>query len=56
MADKTIPEFIFPPGGDTPDMSRDDLAALAEAVAALSPDDPRLLAAVNAAASRLTTA
>ena len=37
-ADKTIPDFVFPPGGEKPDMSRDDLAAVAEAVAALSPE------------------
>ena len=30
MADKTIPDFVFPPGGEKPDMSRDDLAAVAE--------------------------
>ena len=56
MADKTIPDFVFPPGGEKPDMSRDDLAAVAEAVAALSPEDQRLLAAVQASLYRLTTA
>ena len=39
MADKTIPDFVFPSGSEKPDMSRDDLAAVAEAVAALFPED-----------------
>ena len=56
MADKTIPDFVFPPGGEKPDMSRDDLAAVAEAVAALSPEDQSLLAAVQVSPYRLTTA
>ena len=56
MADKTIPDFVFPTGGEKPDMSRDDLAAVAEAVAALSPEDQSLLAAVQASPYRLTTA
>ena len=56
MADKTIPDFVFPPGGEKPDISRDDLAAVAEAVAALSPEDQSLLAAVQASPYRLTTA
>ena len=56
MADKTIPDFVFPPGSEKPDMSRDDLAAVAEAVAALSPEDQSLLAAVQASPYRLTTA
>ena len=43
-------------GGEKPDMSRDDLAAVAEAVAALSPEDQSLLAAVQASPYRLTTA
>ena len=47
MADKTIPDFVFPPGGEKPDMGREDLAAVAEAVAALSPEDRELLAAVQ---------
>ena len=55
MADKTIPDFVFPPGGEKPDMSRDDLAAVAEAVAALSPEDQSLLAAVQVSPYRLTT-
>lgn len=46
MADKTIPDFVFPSGREKPDMSRDDLAAVAVAVAALSPKDQSLLAAV----------
>lgn len=56
MADKTIPDFVFPSGSEKPDMSRDDLAAVAEAVAALSPEDQSLLAAVQVSPYRLTTA
>ena len=56
MADKTIPDFVFPPGGEKPDMSRDDLAVVAVAVAALSPEDQSLLAAVQVSPYRLTTA
>ena len=56
MADKTIPDFVFPSGSEKPDMSRDDLAAVAEAVAALSPEDQSLLAAVQESPYRLTTA
>ena len=56
MADKTIPDFVFPPGGEKPDIGREDLAAVAEAVAALSPEDQSLLAAVQASPYRLTTA
>ena len=48
MADKTIPDFVFPFGSEKPDMSRDDLAAVAEAVAALFPEDKSLPAAVQA--------
>ena len=56
MADKTIPDFVFPPGSEKPDMSRDDLAAVAEAVAALSLEDQSLLAAVQVSPYRLTMA
>ena len=56
MADKTIPDFVFPPGGEKPDIGREDLAAVAEAVAALSPEDQSLLAAVQTSPYRLTTA
>ena len=57
MADKTIPDFVFPPGGEKPDIgTTEDLAAVAEAVAALSPEDRTLLAAVQASPFRLTTA
>lgn len=55
MADKMIPDFVFPSGGARPDMSRDELAAVAEAVAALSPEDRVLLAAVQESPHRLTT-
>ena len=55
MADKTIPDFVFPSGREKPDMSRDDLATVAVAVAALSPKDQSLLAAVQASPYRLTT-
>lgn len=57
MANKTIPDFVFPSGSEKPDMSRDDLAAVAEAVAALFPEDKSLPAAVQASPPyRLTTA
>lgn len=56
MADKMIPDFVFSPGSEKPDMSRDDLAAVAEAVATLSPEDRILLAAVQESPYRLTTA
>ena len=56
MADKTIPDFVFPPGGEKQDIGREDLAAVAEAVAALSPEDRTLLAAVQASPFRLTAA
>lgn len=56
MADKTIPDFIFPSGKEKPDMNGDELAAVAEAVAALSPEDRELLAAVQESPYRLTTA
>ena len=56
MADKTIPDFVFPPGGEKPDMGREDLAAVAEAVAALFPEDKSLPTAVQASPYRLTTA
>lgn len=55
MADKTIPHIPVPLGGVERNFSREDLAAVAEAVAALSPVDRNLLAAVQESPHRLTT-
>ena len=54
MADKAIPDI--PLGGAEQNMSREDLAAVAKAVAALSQEDRDLLAAVQESPYRLTTA
>ena len=54
MADKAIPDISL--GGAEQNMSREDLAAVAKAVAALSQEDRDLLAAVQESPYRLTTA
>ena len=54
MADKAIPDISL--GGAEQNMSREELAAVAKAVAALSPEDRDLLAAVQESPFRLTTA
>ena len=54
MADKAIPDISL--GGAEQNMSREDLAAVAKAVAALSLEDRDLLAAVQESPYRLTTA
>ena len=46
----------IPLGGAEQNMSREELAAVAKAVAALSPEDRDLLAAVQESPFRLTTA
>ena len=46
----------IPLGGAEQNMSREELAAVAKAVAALSPEDRDLLAAVQESSYRLTTA
>ena len=46
----------IPLGGAEQNMSREELAAVAKAVAALSPEDRDLLAAVQESPYRLTTA
>ena len=53
MADKAIPDISL--GGAEQNMSREELAAVAKAVAALSPEDRELLAAVQESPFRLTT-
>ena len=53
MADKMIPDISL--GGAEQNMSREELAAVAKAVAALSPEDRDLLAAVQESPYRLTT-
>ena len=53
MADNAIPDISL--GGAEQNMSREDLAAVAKAVAALSPEDQDLLAAVQESPYRLTT-
>ena len=53
MADKAIPDISL--GGAEQNMSRAELAAVAKAVAALSPEDRELLAAVQESPFRLTT-
>lgn len=45
----------FPMGGAEQNMSREELAAVAKAIAALSPEDRDLLAAVQESPYRLTT-
>ena len=54
MAGKPIPDISL--GGAEQNMSREELAAVAKAVAALSPEDRNLLAAVQESPFRLTTA
>ena len=54
MADKAIPDISL--GGAEQNMSREELAAVAKAVAALSPEDRDLLVAVQESPFRLTTA
>ena len=54
MADKAIPDISL--GGAEQNMSREELAAVAKAVAALSQEDRDLLAAVQESPYRLTTA
>ena len=54
MADKAIPDISL--GGAEQNMSREELAAVAKTVAALSPEDRDLLAAVQESPYRLTTA
>ena len=54
MADKAIPDISL--GGAEQSMSREELAAVAKAVAALSQEDRDLLAAVQESPYRLTTA
>lgn len=54
MADKTISDISL--GGAEQSMSWEELAAVAKAVAALSPEDRDLLAAVQESPYRLTTA
>ena len=54
MADKPVPDISL--GGAEQNMSREELAAVAKTVAALSPEDRDLLAAVQESPYRLTTA
>ena len=54
MADKAIPDISL--GGAEQNMSREELAAVAKAVAALSQEGRDLLAAVQESPYRLTTA
>ena len=54
MADKAIPDISL--GGAEQNMSREELAAVAKAVAALSQEDRDLLAAAQESPYRLTTA
>ena len=54
MGDKAIPDISL--GGAEQNMSREELAAVAKAVAALSPEDRDLLVAVQESPFRLTTA
>ena len=54
MADKAIPDISL--GGAEQNMSREELAAVAKAVADLSQEDRDLLAAVQESPYRLTTA
>ena len=54
MADKAIPDISL--GGAEQNMSREELAAVAKAIAALSQEDRDLLAAVQESPYRLTTA
>ena len=53
MADKAIPDISL--GGAEQNMSREDLAAVAKAVTALSQEDRDLLAAVQESPYRLTS-
>ena len=53
MADKAIPDISL--GGAEQSMSREELAAVAKAVAALSQEDRNLLAAVQESPYRLTS-
>ena len=54
MADKAIPDISL--GGAEQNMSREELAAVAKAIAALSQEDRDLLGAVQESPYRLTTA
>ena len=54
MADKVTPDISL--GGAEQNMNREELAAVSKAVAALSPEDRDLLAAVQESPYRLTTA
>ncbi len=54
MADKAIPDISL--GGVEQNMSREELAAVAKAIAALSQEDRDLLGAVQESPYRLTTA
>ena len=53
MADKAIPDISL--GGAEQNMSKEDWAAVAKAIADLSPEDRDLLAAVQESPYRLTT-
>ena len=53
MADKVTPDISL--GGSEQNMNREELAAVSKAVAALSPEDRDLLAAVQESPYRLTT-
>ena len=53
MADKAIPDISL--GGAEQNMSKEDWAAVAKAIAALSQEDRDLLAAVQESSYRLTT-
>lgn len=53
MADKAIPDISL--GGAEQNMSREELAAVAKAIAALSQEDRDLLGAVQESPYRLTT-
>ena len=53
MADKAIPDISL--GGAEQNMSKEDWAAVAKAIAALSQEDRDLLAAVQGSPYRLTT-
>ncbi len=55
MENKTTPYIPVPLGGVEDSFDRDELAAVAEAIAASSPEDRDLLAAIQESLHRLTT-